>query len=446
MRILLIGNDARGHAIAEAINRSPNSHELHAAMVSVNPGIANLCGDWILKLSSYTEKKDHQKIVIYCWDYQIECVIISPEGPLVSGIVDFLEKNDIPCIGPNKAAALIEGSKIRLMDLMRDHSIDGLPDYRVATDQKELLQHMSYFISNGKQIVIKKDGLCGGKGVMVQGPHFQTYERGMEISEEIIGSDGKVLITEKFIGPEFSLMAFVDANSVSFMPPVRDHKPRFNNDEGPNTGSMGSESYADHSMPFLNDEDMKQSKKILSDIVSALKSEGIVYSGILYLSLIKTINGIKVIETNARFGDPEAINVLSLLKTDFVLICQAIIDNKLSELDIVFEEKATVCVYIVPEGYANPSAVKPEGQSDEIIIGDIGTAVLYHSADFEKDGKLHMTSSRCLALLGKEDTVEEARLIAMSAAEEIGGCVDYRSDIGSSQLIQKDIDLVNSFQ
>jgi len=292
------------------------------------------------------------------------------------------------------------------------------------------------------EFVVKADGLHGGKGVFVQGDHFETAEEGIEIAKKFIDSDGSVVVEEKFIGQEFSLMSFVDGKTVIDMPPIQDHKRAFVGDKGPNTGGMGSYN-APLNLPFLTKQDLAEAHEITVQTAAALKKElGEPYKGVMYGGFIAVKNGVRLIEYNARLGDPEAMNALSLLETDFVDVCQAIIDGTLGELDIWFSDKASVCKYVVPEGY--PTSPKKGGK---IEIGDLPEAVTYYLASVDqRDDGLYMLGSRAVAFVGIADTIEEAEALAQKGVESVKGPVFYREDIGTAALIQSRIDMMKTLR
>jgi len=244
--------------------------------------------------------------------------------------------------------------------------------------------------------------------------------------------DGGVVLEERLIGEEFTLQAFVDGNHLIPMPLVQDHKRAFEGDEGPNTGGMGSYSMPDHRLPFVNRRDYEKALLIMNAVVAAMERTGNPYKGILYGQFMNTSSGPKVIEFNARFGDPEAMNVLSLLESDLAGIVGKIADGTLGFADVSFERRATVCKYLVPEGY--PDASRP---GDPVGLGHGTEALLYYANVEERDGSLFTLSSRTLAYVGKGETLEEAEQVAESAAAAVTGRVRHRSDIGTTELLGK---------
>jgi phosphoribosylamine--glycine ligase len=290
------------------------------------------------------------------------------------------------------------------------------------------------FLEELNDYVIKADGLMGGKGVKVSGDHLKNIDEGFAYCKELIEKDFSFVIEEKFIGQEFSLMSFLDGKSATHMPVVQDHKRAFADDKGPNTGGMGAYSCSNHCLPFLLPEEVKYAQKINEEVMRALFMElGEEYKGILYGGFMATKNGIKVIEYNARFGDPEVMNVLSILETDFVEICEAIIFGRLSEIQVNFSPKATVCKYLVPEGYpTNPVKGK------KIDISDVEHQDnLFFAAVDIKEGELVETGSRTLAFVAKADSIYEAEKDVEEQIQKVKGPLFHREDIGTKELIDK---------
>lgn len=428
--VLLIGNGAREHAIAEAILRSGHDPRLFSYMKSNNPGIASLSEKVLI--GNYNDMEGIKKLAK---EWNIDLAIIGPEDPLNNGVVDSLQEIDIPCVGPTKNLARLETSKSFTRDLLRKYNIPGNPRFEIFSSMKGI----SNFVDELGGIVIKPDGLTGGKGVKVQGDHFQTREEALVYCREILAEHPYVIIDEKLEGEEFSLQCLCDGKAVIATPPVQDHKRRFINDMGPNTGGMGSYSCEDHTLPFMNQNDVAEGLDITRKVAEAIHKEtGEYYRGVMYGGFIVTKDGVKLLEYNARFGDPEAMNILPLLKTDFVDICKAIIEGTLDNLTIEFERKATVCKYAVPKGYGLPED-HPDAKSvsSKIEVGDVGTARLYYaSVDKRRDG-LHMTTSRAIGVVGIADNLDAAEQIAEKAVSAIKGHVTHRSDIGTKELIEK---------
>ena len=431
--ILLVGNGAREHALAEAISRSEQKPRLFSFMKTNNPGIAALSEK--IKLGGYA---DLEAITGFSAENKIEFAVIGPEDPLNNGVVDALSKIGIPSVGPTKSLARLETSKSFTRNLVKKYNIPGNPQFKVFN----AIDGVEAFLDQLEGIVIKPDGLTGGKGVMVQGDHFATKEEALNLCKQILAESSSLIVEEKFDGEEFSLQCLCDGKTVVATPLVQDHKRRFEDDKGPNTGGMGSYSLPDHSMPFLKPQDLQDGLEITRQVAAALlKETGSPYKGVMYGGFIATKDGAKLLEYNARFGDPEAMNILPLLKTDFVDICRHIVAGTLDKLKIEFESKATVCKYVVPKGYGLP-ADHPDAASSraKIEVGDVGKARLYYSSVDKKEDGLYLSSSRAIGIVGIANTLEEARKIAEEGVKAVSGPVAYRTDIGTDALIQKRID------
>ncbi len=424
MKVLLIGGGGREHAIAEAIARSRNNPVLFAVMSKKNPGIARLCKDFLLT------KETDPAIIDYAVKNQIELAVTGPEAPLAAGIPDALWKAGIPVVGPRRPAAQIEFDKAWTRNFMKKYNIAGLPEFRVFRKGET---GTDGFIDRLKDVVIKPAGLTGGKGVKVMGDHFDI--QGAKVYAREVLKNDDLVIEERLIGEEFTVQAFVDGDTLAFAPAVQDHKRAYEGDKGPNTGGMGSYNDSKDILPFMRGSDYIGAKEIMKDAVGAVKKEtGVPYQGILYGQFMATAKGISVIEFNARFGDPEAMNVLPLLTNDFLEVCTAIVSGTLDRQRVAFKRQATVCKYAVPEGY-------PENPvRDSVVdIGDMKSAHLFYSSVYEKDSKVYTTGSRALAVLGIADTIKEAEKRAEAGLSGLKGELYSRHDIGTDDLIRKRI-------
>lgn len=431
--ILLIGSGAREHVIAETLKKNPSAR-LYSFMKSNNPGISALSEK--IELGSYS---DLEKINSFAKENNVDFAFIGPEDPLNNGVVDELEEIGIPCIGPKKALAKLETSKSFTRELLKKYNIEGNIQFKVFN--KENFDDIKDFLNELDGIVIKPDGLTGGKGVRVQGDHFETKEEAWEYCKEVLEKHEAVVVEEKLNGEEFSLQCLTDGKTVLATPPAQDHKRAYEDDKGPNTGGMGSYTYENHLLPFLKKEHVEEALKITRKVANAIKEEiGTYYKGIMYGGFILTKNGVKLIEYNARFGDPEAMNVLPLLKTDFVSICLAINVQELGRIKLEFERKATVCKYAVPEGYPeNPV------KNEKVEIDNVSKAKVYYASVDKKEDGLYMTGSRAIAFVGIGNNIEEAEKIAEQAVSAVKGKVFHRKDIGTKELIDKRVKHIESF-
>lgn len=426
MNILVVGGGGREHAITAAIARSREDPSIYAVMSKKNPGIAALCEDFLLE-----KETNVGRVVEFAVSKNIELVVVGPEAPLAAGIADALENEGISVASPGKKVAQIEFDKAWARNFMKDNNIAGCPVFGVFTDKDS----MNAFIDRLGNVAIKPAGLTGGKGVKVMGDQLPDLDAAKVYAASLL-EQGSVVVEENLVGEEFTLQAFVDGKHLAFMPTVQDHKRAFENDLGPNTGGMGSYNAAEGILPFLTFEDVERSRQIMRDTVEALYREtGQQYRGTLYGQFMITKDGPKVIEFNARFGDPEAMNVLPLLETDYVDVLAAMASGTLEKIDVVFSKKATVCKYAVPAGYPdNPT------KDREVVVGDIGNALLFYSSVYENEGRVYTTGSRAVAVVGIADSIEEAEKIAQNALENLSGDLHYRSDIGKEYLIQRRID------
>jgi phosphoribosylamine--glycine ligase len=421
MKILVVGGGGREHAIASALARNSET-EIFSVMGNRNPGISCLARD--VKLCRET---DISRIVSYARQSGVGYAFIGPEAPLEAGIVDQLESAGINCVGPTRAAARIETDKAFCRDMMELHRIDGCPKYRVFKNPAEAV---SFINDHDEDLAIKPIGLTGGKGVRIMG---EQVDRAGAITY-VKSLSGGVVLEERLIGEEFTLQAFVDGSHLIPMPLVQDHKRAFEGDLGPNTGGMGSYSMPDHKLPFVSETDYTKALAIMRSTVAVMERTGNPYKGILYGQFMNTARGPKVIEFNARFGDPEAMNVLSLLCSDLSGIVDKITTGSLSAADVSFEKAATVCKYIVPSGYPDSPA-----KGDPVTIGTHAGALLYYANVEERGGILSTLSSRTLAFVGVGPTLEEAEQRAEQSASAVRGRVRYRRDIGTRALLDRRI-------
>jgi len=419
MKVLVVGGGGREHAITRALSCN-SGVRIFSVMARKNPGIARVAERVLIEKETNTPK-----IVKFATENGLDAAVIGPEAPLEAGIVDHLEAAGIPCMGPTRAAARIETDKAFCRRLMERHGIAGCPEYHVCHDPEEARRFIEAYDGD---LAIKPIGLTGGKGVRIMGEHVDAAGA-VEYARQI---GGDVVLEERLLGEEFTLQAFVDGEHLVPMPLVQDHKRAYEGDVGPNTGGMGSYSMSDHMLPFVSRSDYEKALRIMEDTVAAMREEGAPYRGILYGQFMNTREGPKVIEFNARFGDPEAMNVLSLLESDFADIITRITQGDLAPSDVRFAHNATVCKYLVPEGYPEaPVAHQP------LTLGDYGDALLYYANVEERNGTLYTLTSRTLAFVGRGATLEEAEAIAEKAASSVSGRIFYRRDIGTRDTLEK---------
>lgn len=431
---LIVGHGAREHVIGETLVRG--GADLFSFMSFKNAGLEDLSKG--IKIHSET---DFQEILEFSRTKKIDFAVIGPEAPLVVGIVDALEKGGIPCVGPKIEAAQLEGSKIFTRDLLDKYKISSNLISKTF-DSMEGVE--SYIKEMGEEnIVVKPEGLTGGKGVMVYGDHLFSMSDILGYCEDLVKSKSRFILEEKCDGEEFTLQAFVDGKNVIGSPLVQDHKRAYEGDRGPNTGGMGSYSLQDHLMPFITQDDVNESLEDMKKTVAAVKAEtGVEYKGFLYGQFMKTAKGLKLIEFNARFGDPEAMNVLPLLTSNFVEICWDILNGSLSN-NIEFVKKATVCKYLAPEGYPENPKRDETIEIDQSKLEQFG-AKYYYASVYREGENIYTTTSRAMGVLGIADTLDRAEQIAEAGVGCIKGKLFHRRDVGTQELLQKRIDHMNS--
>ncbi|MCQ2977406.1 MAG: phosphoribosylamine--glycine ligase [archaeon] len=438
MKVLVVGTGAREHAICDALAKDV---ELYAYMSKNNPGIAKLAVEY-----KKGDEGDIEAVAEYAKEKEIELAVIGPESPLGKGIVNALEEVGVPCVGPTKESARIETDKSFMRNLFADYNIDGSLTYKVFDNYEDI----SEFLDNyEKDVVVKPVGLTGGKGVKIVGEHLKDNQDAKEYAKEVMdnamGGFTQVIIEEKVVGEEFTIQAFCDGEHLAPMPTAQDHPHAFEGDQGLITGGMGSYSNTDGLLPFMTQEDYNAAVAIMKETLKAIAKETTPYKGILYGQFMLSKEGPKLIEYNARFGDPEAMNVLPLLKTPMIDVCKAIVNGTLDKVE--FEDKASVCKYIVPDGYPDTPHAGEIIEVDEECIEDIGAKVFYAAVSAEEEG-ITLSGSRALGIVAQGKTISEAEKIAEEACGCIKGNVYHRRDVGTEELVQKRIkhmeDILNS--
>jgi phosphoribosylamine--glycine ligase len=422
--VLLVGGGGREHAIARAVDGSADA-ELYACASTRNPGI-----DAASEGFERIEETDNEAVVAYAESVGATLAVIGPEAALEAGVADALDDVGVYAFGPRAAEARIETDKAFQREFMADNGIPGCPDYEVFGDAEAAADYIREYDGD---LAIKPRGLTGGKGVRVIGDQLTAAE-GVEY---VLDSDYEAFVLEeRLVGEEFTVQAFVADGQYRVSPAVQDHKRAYEGDEGPNTGGMGSYSDATFELPFMTEADYTGAVEIIDAVVDAMPA----YKGILYGQFMLTTDGPKVVEFNARFGDPEAMNTLPVLETDFVSILRAARDGEdLPELE--FSNEATVCKYAVPDGYPTDPKAGAEVPIDPDSAGD---ALLYYASVDAREGGVFTTTSRSFAVVGLADTITGAEAIVADAFGRTGtGGLRVRHDVGTAELLQERIDHVN---
>ena len=419
MKILVVGSGGREHAIIKKLHESKYAPELFCA--PGNGGIASLATCLNVKAT------DVDGIVNIAKEKNIDLVFVAPDDPLMLGTVDKLEENGIRAFGPRQCAAIIEGSKVFSKELMKKYNIPTA-GYEVFEDAEKALEYIKE--QNDYPTVIKADGLALGKGVIIAQDYAEAEDAVKSIMcDKVFGASGNRVVIEEFLtGPEVSVLAFTDGKTIVPMVSAQDHKRALDNDQGLNTGGMGAFSPSKNYTPDIAEECFKT---IYVPTMDAMNKEGRTFKGVIYFGLMLTPKGPKVIEYNARFGDPETQAVLPRLKTDFVDIINAVIDEKLDSINIEWSDNAAVCIVLASGGYP----VKYESgkeifglDSEELKTDDV---FVYHAGTKAENGKIYTAGGRVLGVTSIGKDLDEAIAKSYSALKNITfEKMHYRNDIG----------------
>lgn len=415
MKILVVGSGGREHAICYSLLKGKKVDEIYCA--PGNAGISEIAQCLNIK------DNDIDNLYKFAKENKVDLTIVGPEVPLVDGIVDRFEKENLKIFGPNKKCSMLEGSKAFSKEFMNKHDIPTAK-YKEYVNLDEAISEIDSF---GYPVVIKADGLAAGKGVVIA----KDKEEGIETLKEMMsdkkfGIAGEKIVIEEFLkGIETSILAFVDNNTIVPMESAKDHKKVYNNEEGPNTGGMGTFSPSN-----IYDEQLSNivKKEVLDKTLKGFKDDNLNYKGILFIGLMITEDGPKVLEYNVRFGDPETQSVLLRLETDLIEIIEAILENRLNEIEIKYNEKNAVCVMLTsggyPESYEKGKIITGLDKVDEDIV-------IFHSGTKIINNKLVTNGGRVIGISAKGNSLEEASKKVYENIEKIKfEGMHYRTDIG----------------
>lgn len=417
VNILVIGSGGREHALFWKLSESPQTERIYA--IPGNPGMGEMTDIAVT---------DNAAILQFAKEKDIGLVVVGPEVPLMNGLVDDLEAAGIPAFGPRANAAEIEGSKSFAKDLMKKY---GIPTARYEVFA-EAEAARAYIRSEGTPIVVKADGLAAGKGVVVAMTEQEALDAVDAIMENnSFGDAGERVVIEEFMeGEEASLLAFTDGTVIRPMISAQDHKRAFDGDKGPNTGGMGTYAPAPVMTPELTERAVEE---ILKPTISAMEKEGRAYRGCLYLGLMITADGPKVVEFNARFGDPETQVVLPLLDGDLVQIMHACADGTLADVPIRWKDGAAVCVVLSAGGY--PASYEKGNEIYGIGNAEKLGALVFHAGTAKKNGKIVTNGGRVLGVVGMGKDIASAVQSAYDAVDQISFKGEYhRKDIAHRAL------------
>lgn len=433
-RVLLVGNGGREHAIAEALKRTPDV-ELYCFGSTENPGISAIADGY--HVGNYM---DFDAVREYAKKTNPTVICIGPDDPIGQGLTDVLQAAGLAVFAPTRANAQLESSKGFCREILTEYAIDASPDYSVLT---EMTNMQSFYDKHNGQIVVKADGLLGGKGVIVAGDHFEKYSEAAAFAKASIEKFGRVVLEEKLIGVEFSLISITDGETHLHCPAVQDHKRAHVGDTGPNTGGMGTITGPSGLLPFLTKADVIAAQTITAKVLKAVQNKTSErYAGVMFGGFMKTKNGVKLIEYNCRFGDPEALNLMTLLESDLYTIMEQSTKKTLQNVPALsWKKEATVLKYLCPNGYPTAS-VKNEPITIESPLPEGSTH--YVSSVAKEREILLLKGSRAIGVIGMGITLEAANTKCEQAIKHFTGPLFYREDIGTKAMIQQRIDMVKS--
>ena len=420
MKVLVVGSGGREHAIVTCVAKSPRVDKIYCA--PGNAGIAALAECVPIGAMEF------DKLVAFAKENSIDFTIVGMDDPLVGGIVDVFEAEGLKVFGPRKNAAILEGSKAFSKDLMKKYNIPTA-GYENFTDPEEALKYLE---TAKMPIVLKADGLALGKGVLICTTLEEAKAGVKEIMEDKkFGTAGNTMVIEEFMtGREVSVLSFVDGKTIKIMSSAQDHKRAGDGDTGLNTGGMGNFSPS----PFYTPEvDAFCKAHIYQPTVDAMASEGRPFTGVIFFGLMLTDEGPKVLEYNARFGDPEALVVLPRLKNDIIDVMEACVDGKLDTIDLQFEDRATVCVVLASDGYPVAYEKGKKITGFENFEGKDDFYCFHAGTKFDENGDIVTNGGRVLGITATADTLKEARAKAYEATEWVQFENKYmRHDIGKA--------------
>ncbi len=422
MNILVVGGGGREHAIVMKLAESKKNVQLFCT--PGNGGIAKYAKCYSVKAT------DIDGVVALAKEISADMVVVAPDDPLVLGMVDALNAEGFAAFGPDKAAAIIEGSKVFSKELMKKYNIPTAK-YEVFSDSSKAIEYIK--TENKYPTVIKADGLALGKGVIIAQNFDEAKDAVNSIMEDkIFGKSGANIVIEEFLtGPEVSVLCFTDGKTVSPMVSSMDHKRAYDNDEGPNTGGMGTVAPNPYYTEKIADECMN---KIFLPTINAMVKENRTFKGCLYFGLMITPDGPKVIEYNCRFGDPETQVVLPLLDTDLVDIFDAVINEKLSQIDIKWKNASSACVVLASGGYPKKyeTGLKITGLNEN---GQLDDVKIYHAGTKLENNEFYTSGGRVLGVTAVSETLKSAVDKAYGAVNDIKfDKMHYRKDIGQRAL------------
>lgn len=427
-KCLLLGNGGREAVIAENISKK---YALYSVLPYENPSIVeyvnNSNGKYII--GSPFDKELVKKLI---QDEKIEVCVISSDNLLQDGLIDLAKELGLKTFGPTSLGAKLEWSKTYALEVVEKLAPEMIIKNFHVSNNEELEKAMENY--SDENFVVKPEGLTGGKGVKVGGEHFKTRQEGYEYAKECLAGSGKVIVQDKVKGSEFTVMVFTDGKNVVPLPITFDYPYRYEEDKGPGTGGMGCMSFKNGLLPFLNQEDVDKCVDLIKKTINYVNKDSKEFTGVLYGGFFKTENGIKFIEFNARFGDPEAMNVLNSLETPFTDVMEHIFNGDLNEENCKFKKTNTFLVYIVSKDYAVKKNNEPViFKLNKNQIREKGVQIYFANAkEIEENKYTSVSNSRLFALISEGEDLEAIKeKVYKVIDEEVDKVLDYRKDIGS---------------
>ncbi len=440
MRTLIVGHGGRESALGL---RMAEHSELHAFMAHENPSLVLYAersgGSW-----RTGDVCDPRAVAAFAREREIDIAMVSADDPLAAGVVDALLAQGTRTVGPTRAGAEIEWNKAFARSLLAEVAPDAAPALSVVRSADEVNEAFQRFGST--PVAVKPSGLTGGKGVKVMGPHLADHDEARDYALSLLAGGGageRVLIEEKILGAEFTIQAISDGKTVVFPAPTYDYPFRFDNDEGPGTGGMGSLSLADSTLPFVAREHYEQACSIIERVIERLGQMGLHFNGVMNSGFFATVDGVKVIEFNARFGDPECLNIMSLFDGNWPYVMERIASKTLRESDVRLRREASLVLYLVSPDYALRAGGPYEFELDRRAIEAAGCHVFFASAVRASENVYRTVgTSRAVALVTTAPSLEQARLRAVECAKSVRGPLQWRDDIGDSGYLEGLVGLV----
>ena len=440
-RVLVVGSGGREHALAR---RLAEDAEVCAFAAHRNPGLEALSGGRL----AVGDVRDGARIARFAVESEVDLAVVSADDPLAAGVVDALRAAEIRTVGPDRSGAQIEWDKAAARQLVEDTAPEFNPDHVIARSPEEV--HGAFKQLGDRPLVVKPAGLTGGKGVKVMGPHLASHEEAADYALSLLDHGPQpraVILEERIDAIEFTIQALMDGNSCVFPPATFDYPYRYDGDRGDGTGGMGCYTDGPGSLPFLSDDLYRAACEFIQEIALKWRALGRSFSGVLNTGFFVTAAGLKVIEFNARFGDPEAMNILALLESSALDLMDAIADERLAEEPVRFQDATSNVTYLVAPEYPSPGPQR-EFDFDVPAVEETGCWVNFGACEQIADGRFRSTgSSRVLAISTTADSLAQAHArVDRAIAAGFGGApsLEWRRDIGDPDYVARQVDQVRA--